>query len=299
MEIFEIYPNVLFVITGLVGLIFGSFLTVVAYRVPIMLGRSWREQCAKLEAEDAEPKHAVNQPFNLIKPNSICPECVGAVTARHKIPILSYILLRGCCAQCGTKISMSYPFIETITVILSLVVTWVFGPSWQLLLALPITWTLLVLSVIDIDHKLLPDSITLPLMWAGLLASLFRTGGDVIFTNASSSVVGAAAGYLSLWGTYQVFKLVTGKEGMGYGDFKLLSALGAWLGWQLLPLVIMLSAAAGAVIGTIMIALGQSSREKPIPFGPYLAMAGWIALLWGGELMESYLLIMGWPRSWG
>ena len=299
MEIFEIYPNALFVITGLVGLIFGSFLTVVTYRVPIMLGRAWREQYVELEVGDVEPEHTVSRPFNLIKPNSVCPECSGAITARHNIPILSYILLKGCCTQCGTKISVFYPFIETTTVILSLVVAWVFGPSWQLLFALPITWTLLALSVIDINHKLLPDSITLPLMWAGLLASLFQIGGDVIFTNVSSSVIGAAAGYLSLWGTYQVFKLMTGKEGIGYGDFKLLGALGAWLGWQLLPLIIMLSAGVGAVIGTTMIVLGQNSRETPIPFGPYLAVAGWMALLWGEELMESYLLLMGWPGSWG
>lgn len=294
MEFFETYPTALFVVTGLVGLIFGSFLNVVAYRVPIMLGRAWREQCAELEAENVpEPAHAAGKPFNLIKPNSACSECGSAIGARHNIPILSYILLSGCCAQCGTKISVRYPFIEAATAILSLVVAWVFGPSWQLLLALPITWTLLALSVIDINNKLLPDSMTLPLMWAGLLASLFQPGGDVIFTDVSSSVIGAVAGYLSLWSVYQTFKLVTGKEGMGYGDFKLLGALGAWLGWQLLPLVIMLSAAGGAVIGTAMIVLGGNSRETPIPFGPYLAGAGWIALLWGEELTGSYLLLLG------
>ncbi|MEE8543382.1 MAG: A24 family peptidase, partial [Gammaproteobacteria bacterium] len=172
------------------------------------------------------------------------------------------------------------------------IVAWIFGPTWQMVFALPITWTLLALAVIDIDHKLLPDSITLPLLWAGLLASAIRVDGEAIFTDVTSSVIGAAAGYLSLWSVYHVFKLVTGKEGMGYGDFKLLAALGAWLGWQLLPLVILLSATVGAIIGTTLILLGGASRETPIPFGPYLAAAGWIALLWGEELTGMYTLLL-------
>jgi leader peptidase (prepilin peptidase)/N-methyltransferase len=290
VEIFEAFPAALFLVAGLVGLLIGSFLNVVAYRVPIMMGRAWREQCAALQDEDLpEPAHAVGKPFNLVKPDSACPGCGGAVAAYHNIPIISYLLLRGRCAHCGTGISARYPLIEGLTAVLSLIVAWVFGPSWQLLFALPITWTLLALAVIDIDHKLLPDSMTLPLMWAGLLVSLFRSDDGVIFTDVTSSVIGAAAGYLALWSVYQAFKLVTGKEGMGYGDFKLLAALGAWLGWQLLPLVIMLSAAVGAIIGTAMIALGGTSRETPIPFGPYLAAAGWIALLWGEQLTGMYL----------
>jgi leader peptidase (prepilin peptidase)/N-methyltransferase len=293
VEIFEAFPAALFLVAGLVGLLIGSFLNVVAYRVPIMMGRAWREQCAALQDEDLpEPAHAVGKPFNLVKPDSACPGCGGAVAAYHNIPIISYLLLRGRCAHCGTGISARYPLIEGLTAVLSLIVAWVFGPSWQLLFALPITWTLLALAVIDIDHKLLPDSMTLPLMWAGLLVSLFRSDDGVIFTDVTSSVIGAAAGYLALWSVYQAFKLVTGKEGMGYGDFKLLAALGAWLGWQLLPLVIMLSAAVGAIIGTAMIALGGTSRETPIPFGPYLAAAGWIALLWGEQLTGMYLQLI-------
>jgi leader peptidase (prepilin peptidase)/N-methyltransferase len=293
VEIFEIFPGALFLLVGFVGLIVGSFLNVVAYRVPIMMGRAWREQCAELQAEElVEPPHAVGKPFNLVTPNSACPKCGGAVAARHNIPVLSFLLLRGRCAHCQAKISPRYPLIEGSAALLSLIVAWNFGPTWQMVFALPITWTLLALAVIDIDHKLLPDSMTLPLLWAGLLASVVRFDGGVLFTDVTSSVIGAAAGYLSLWSVYQVFKLVTGKEGMGYGDFKLLAALGAWVGWQLLPLVILLSAAVGAIIGTTLILLGGASRETPIPFGPYLAAAGWIALLWGEELARMYALLL-------
>jgi leader peptidase (prepilin peptidase) / N-methyltransferase len=280
-------------VAGLLGLLVGSFLNVVAYRVPIMMGRSWRQQCAELTSEDfPEPEHAVGKPFNLVKPDSSCPHCGGAVAAYQNIPVISYLLLRGRCAHCQTKISPRYPLVEAFAALLSLVVAATYGPSWQTAFALPVTWTLLALSLIDIDHKLLPDTMTLPLLWAGLLASLVTTDGNVIFSDVSSSVIGAAAGYLSLWSVYQLFKLVTGKEGMGYGDFKLLAALGAWVGWQLLPLIILLSAAVGAIVGTAMILLGGNSRETPIPFGPYLAAAGWIGLLWGEPLMSSYLQLL-------
>jgi len=293
VELFKIFPGAVYLVSGLVGLIVGSFLNVVAYRIPIMLGRAWREQCAELQAKDLhEPPHAVGKPFNLVTPNSTCPRCGGAVAARHNIPVISFLALRGRCAHCDAKISPRYSLIEGLTAVLSLIVAWVFGPTWQLVFALPITWTLLALAVIDIDHKLLPDSITLPLLWAGLLASLFRSTGGVIFTDVTSSVIGAAAGYLCLWSVYQVFKLATGKEGMGYGDFKLLAALGAWLGWQLLPLIILLSATVGAIIGTAMIVIEGNSRETQIPFGPYLAAAGWIALLWGTELTRMYAQLM-------
>ena len=289
MEIFAAFPGAHFIIAGFVGLIVGSFLNVVAYRVPIMLGRAWREQCAELDTEDLpEPAHAVGKPFNLLTPNSTCPGCGNPISAHHNIPVLSFLFLRGRCASCASRISPRYPIIEAIAGILSLTAAWVFGPSWQLILALPFTWTLLALAVIDIDHTLLPDSMTLPLMWAGLLASLFVVDGAVIFTDVTSSVIGAAAGYLALWSVYQIFKLATGKEGMGYGDFKLLAAIGAWMGWQMLPLVIMLSAAVGTIVGTAMIVFGGNSRETPIPFGPYLAAAGWIALLWGSELTTWY-----------
>ena len=280
-------------VAGLMGLLVGSFLNVVAYRVPIMMGRSWRQQCSELTSEDfPEPKHAVGKPFNLVKPDSSCPQCGGAVAAYQNIPVISYLLLRGRCAHCQTKISPRYPLVEAFAALLSLVVAATYGPSWQMAFALPVTWTLLALSLIDIDHKLLPDTMTLPLLWAGLLASLVTTDGNVIFSDVSSSVIGAAAGYLSLWSVYQLFKLITGKEGMGYGDFKLLAALGAWVGWQLLPLIILLSAAVGAIVGIAMILLGGNSRETPIPFGPYLAAAGWIALLWGEQLMSSYLQLL-------
>lgn len=293
VEIFENFPGALFLVAGLVGLIVGSFLNVVAYRVPVMMGRAWRKQCAELQAEELpEPPHAVGKPFNLFTPRSACPQCGGAVAAHHNIPVLSFLLLRGRCAHCQARISLRYPVIESLAALLSLIVAWNFGATWQMLFALPITWALLVLAVIDFDHKLLPDSITLPLLWAGLLLSLIRIDGGVVFTDVTSSVSGAAAGYLSLWSVSQVFKWVTGKEGMGYGDFKLLAALGAWLGWQLLPLVILLSATVGAIIGTAMILLGGTSRETPIPFGPYLATAGWIALLWGEELTAMYLQLM-------
>ena len=290
MQIFEIFPGAHFVIAGLVGLIVGSFLNVVAYRIPVMLGRAWRQQYAEFdENEFPEPAHAVDKTFNLITPNSTCPGCGNAIAPHHNIPVLSYLLLRGRCANCGSRISLRYPIVEAIAGIMSLVAAWVFGPTWQLVLALPITWALITLAVIDIDTTLLPDSMTLPLMWAGLLASLFAVDGEVLFTDVRSSVAGAAAGYLALWSVYQVFKLATGKEGMGYGDFKLLAALGAWLGWQLLPLVIMLSAAVGTVFGTAMILFGNRPRETPIPFGPYLAAAGWIALLWGHDITNWYV----------
>jgi leader peptidase (prepilin peptidase)/N-methyltransferase len=204
------------------------------------------------------------------------------------VPVVSFLLLRGRCASCGVKISPRYPVVETFAALLGLVVAHAFGPTWQMLAALGFTWTLLALTLIDLDHKLLPDSLTLPLLWAGLLLNILPIGGTAPFTDLYSSVIGAAAGYLSLWSVYQLFKLATGKEGMGYGDFKLLGAIGAWVGWQLLPLVILLSAAVGTVVGIGMIVIGGRSRQTPIPFGPYLAAAGWVALLWGERLVRLY-----------
>jgi leader peptidase (prepilin peptidase)/N-methyltransferase len=213
-----------------------------------------------------------------------------AIPAWHNIPVLSYLLLRGRCAECGVRISLRYPTVEAVAGMLALMVAWRFGASAATLAALGFSWTMLVLSVIDIDRQLLPDSLTLPLLWAGLMLSLAEPGGpgSVLFTDPRSSIIGATAGYLSLWSVYHLFKLATGKEGMGYGDFKLLAAIGAWLGWQILPIVILLSAAVGAVTGIMLILFAGHGRQTPIPFGPYLAAAGWIALMWGDSILASY-----------
>jgi leader peptidase (prepilin peptidase) / N-methyltransferase len=289
VEIFEVWPAALFLVTGLVGLVAGSFLNVVAYRVPIMMELGWRAQCADLESQPfTPPPHAKGKRFDLWWPPSACPSCGRAVAPQHNVPVLSFLWLRGKCAGCGFKISPRYPVVEACAALLGLVVAYAFGPTLQTVTALGFTWTLLALALVDIDHKLLPDSMTLPLLWAGLLVNAFPVHGAPLFTDLFSSVIGAAAGYTSLWLVYQLFKLATGKEGMGYGDFKLLAAIGAWVGWQLLPLVILLSAAVGAVVGIAMILIQGRSRHTPIPFGPYLAAAGWIALLWGERIVALY-----------
>jgi leader peptidase (prepilin peptidase)/N-methyltransferase len=295
MEIFVLWPAALLIGATLLGLVIGSFLNVVAYRLPLMMERDWRAQCAELTAEDDTlPEDARDPGFNLSRPRSRCGSCGSAIPAWHNIPIVSYLLLRGRCARCGAAISLRYPAVETAAGILALLVAWRFGASPATLAALGFTWTMLVLSIIDIDHQLLPDSLTLPLLWAGLILSLFEPGapGSSLFTDPHSSIIGAAAGYLSLWSVYHLFKLVTGKEGMGYGDFKLLAAIGAWLGWQILPLVILLSAAVGAVVGITLIMFAGHGRQTPIPFGPYLAAAGWIALMWGDRILKAYTALL-------
>jgi leader peptidase (prepilin peptidase) / N-methyltransferase len=288
VEIFEAWPVTLFVVAGLLGLVVGSFLNVVAYRIPIMMDRAWRAQCKDLESEAfTPPPHVAGAArFDLWWPPSACPGCGAAIAARHNVPVLGFLWLRGRCANCGLTISPRYPVVEGFAAILGLVVAYVFGPTWHTVAALGFTWTLLALTLIDLDHKLLPDSLTLPLLWAGLLVNV--PIGDMGFAPLASSVLGAAAGYLALWSVYKLFKLVTGKEGMGYGDFKLLAAIGAWLGWQLLPVVILLSAVVGSIVGLALIAFGGRSSQTAIPFGPYLAAAGWIALLWGERLMQLY-----------
>lgn len=292
VEIFEIWPAALLVFTGAVGLIAGSFLNVVAYRLPIMMDRSWRRQCAELQSEPAAPAppHAgtPEQTFNLWWPRSACPGCGAPVTALQNVPVLSFLWLRGKCAHCAAKIPARYPIVEAVAAVLGIVVAHELGATWQTAAALGFTWTLLALTLIDLDHHLLPDSMTLPLLWAGLLLAAFGPRANPLFVDLHSAVVGAAAGYLALWSVYQLFKLATGKEGMGYGDFKLLAALGAWLGWQMLPLVIVLSAAVGTIVGIGMIVFGGHSRSTPIPFGPYLAGAGFVALLWGDRLVRLY-----------
>jgi len=290
VEIFTLWPVALFVLIGVLGLLAGSFLNVVAYRIPIMMERAWRSQCADLQsqASTAPPHAAAGNRFDLWWPPSACPGCGTAIAAQHNVPVLGYLWLRGQCAHCGAKISPRYPVVEASAGLLGVIVAYLFGPTWPMVAALGFSWMLLALTLIDLDHKLLPDSLTLPLLWAGLLLNAGLVGGEPLFATLQASVIGAAAGYLALWSVYQLFKLATGKEGMGYGDFKLLAAIGAWVGWQLLPLVILLSAVVGSVVGIAMIVFGGRSSQTAIPFGPYLAAAGWIALLWGERLVQAY-----------
>ena len=269
-------------IIGIIGLMVGSFLNVVIYRLPIMMQRGWKQECQ--EFLELPVSGQAEETFNLALPGSHCPACNAEIKAIQNIPVLSYLLLKGKCANCQTSISIRYPVIEALTGVLSVVVAYLLGSQIETLFGLILTWTLIALSGIDFDHQLLPDNITLPILWLGLFLSLFN-----IFTDPVSSIIGAIAGYLFLWTIYQLFKLLTGKEGMGYGDFKLLALFGAWLGWQYLPLIILLSSLVGAIIGTSMIIFVQRDKNVPIPFGPYLAIAGWIALLWGEQINTLYL----------
>lgn len=273
------------VLAGIIGLLVGSFLNVVIYRLPVMLQRSWRKECLDYLQMEAEPE---GEPFNLSLPLSRCPKCQSPIKPYQNIPVISYVFLKGQCAHCKNPISIRYPLIEAFTATLSVLVAWHFGYTPQAGFALLLTWCLIALSFIDIDHQLLPDNITLPMLWLGLLLSLFG-----LYTDVNASVIGAIAGYMVLWLVYQAFKLATGKEGMGYGDFKLLALFGAWLGWQTLPMIILLSSLVGAVIGITMIIFAKQDHNKPIPFGPYLAAAGWIALLWGNDLNRLYLTSVG------
>lgn len=289
----------LLAVTAVFSLLIGSFLNVAIYRLPVMLQRGWRSDCREFleldapssdekagdsEAKTATETTATGKPFNLWSPASHCPHCQHPVTPLENIPIVSYLLLRGRCSDCKTPISVRYPLIELLTAVLSVVVIAHFGATLQGAAALLLTWLLITLSFIDIDHQLLPDNLTLPWLWVGMLLSLYS-----VFSTPTDSIIGALAGYLSLWTVYQLFKLLTGKEGMGYGDFKLLALFGAWLGWQAVPIIILLSSVVGAVVGGgIMLIRGQD-RNIPIPFGPYLAIAGWIALLWGDRIIATWL----------
>ena len=287
MTIFELLytSQPLFISTvAVLGLLIGSFLNVVIYRLPIMMEREWQSQCNELSGKPSQQ----NDIFTLSKPRSRCPNCNHAISMFENIPVISYLVLAGKCKECKTSIPKRYPIIEMLTGILSGVIAYYFGFEWTCLGALLLTWSLIALTFIDVDHQLLPDSITLPLLWLGIFFNLFNH-----FTTLQSSVVGAIAGYLSLWLVFQTFKLVTGKEGMGYGDFKLLAALGAWLGWAFLPSIILLSSLVGAVVGLTLLALRQHQRDIPIPFGPYLAAAGWIALVWGDTINSTYLRFAG------
>lgn len=279
---------------ALLGLVIGSFLNVVIHRLPLVLERDWRRQCHEL-LSPGEPAPDEGPAFNLLRPRSACPSCRTPIRARHNIPLLGYLVLGGRCAACRAPISVRYPLVEAGTGVLSALVVLRFGLSLEAAGALLLVWSLIALAVIDLDHQILPDVITLPLLWAGMLLALVgeQTGDFLVLADLHSSVIGAMAGYLSLWLVYHGFRLVTGKEGMGYGDFKLLGALGAWLGWQALPLVILLSAAVGATVGIALIVLRGRDRQLPLPFGPYLAAAGLVALLWGGPLTEAYLRFSG------
>lgn len=283
----------------IMGLLIGSFLNVVIYRLPIMLERGWRAQAMEvLQPAGEGPVGAAHAPFNLSTPPSACPACKAPIRAWQNIPVLSWLLLRARCGACGAPISARYPLVEFATAALSAWVAWHFGAGVTALCALGVSWCLIALTGIDIDHQLLPDGITLPLLWGGLLAAVLigPTSGLPLPVAPRDAIIGAAAGYLSLWLIFHAFKLITGKEGMGYGDFKLYGAIGAWLGWKILPLVILLAAAAGAVIGIAMIVLRGRDRAAPMPFGPYLAIAGWIAMLYGDPLVNAYLRVSGLGR---
>jgi leader peptidase (prepilin peptidase)/N-methyltransferase len=314
----------------LIGLVVGSFLNVVIYRLPIMMEREWRAQAAELVpaevaaavgAAAAEnnaatatrsgmpagptppleapiPTTATLPKFTLSTPRSACPSCNAPIRAWQNIPLASWLALRGRCAACKTRISIRYPLVELATGVLSAWAAWHFGFGAAAACAVVVTWALIALTGIDIDHQLLPDSITMPLLWAGLVAAVVVGHADLVSLPVSprDAILGAAAGYLSLWLVFHAFRLVTGKEGMGYGDFKLFGALGAWLGWKLLPLIILLSAATGAVLGIAMIAFRGRDRAAPMPFGPYLAAAGWLAMMYGEALMNTYLRLSGLQR---
>ena len=280
ITIFEQSPWAYYLFILIIGLLVGSFLNVVIYRLPLMMQREWRSDCREfLELPaDEEPEK-----LNLMLPRSRCGQCGHQITALENIPLISYLLLKGRCSSCKTHISIQYPLVELFTGIVSVIIALNFGVSLQALFALILSWSLIAASGIDITHKLLPDSITLPLLWLGILLGYFS-----VFIDLETSVIGAMAGYLSLWSVYITFKLITGKEGMGHGDFKLLAMLGAWMGWEILFVIILTSSLVGATIGISMILLKKTSRATQIPFGPYLAAAGWLSLLYGEQLNKFY-----------
>ncbi|PLW70363.1 prepilin peptidase [Pseudohalioglobus lutimaris] len=267
------------------GLVVGSFLNVVIHRLPIMMEARWRGDCCELLELERE---ATDPVLTLSTPNSHCPNCKAAIRAWQNIPVFSYLFLGGKCARCSVAISPRYPLVELVTGLLTLSLILQFPASAGLLGAMLLTWSLVALTMIDVDHQLLPDDITLPLIWLGLLFNISGT-----YVSLTDAVIGAMAGYMVLWSVYWLFKLLTGKEGMGYGDFKLLAALGAWLGWQALPSIILLSSVVGALVGITLMIFKRRDKDVPMPFGPYLAAAGWIALMWGDEISAAYLSTVG------
>ena len=293
-DYFQANPSFFFFSVFLMSLMVGSFLNVVIYRFPIMLKTEWKSDCIGFLSEELDQEISVasvdtEETFNLSVPRSRCPSCGHKITALENIPVISWLFLKGRCSECGSKISIRYPIIELTTALLSVLVADTYGVQWFTLAALFLTWALIALTMIDFDTQLLPDNITLPFLWLGILLSLLHISPISLET----SVIGAMAGYLSLWSVYQIFKLVTGKEGMGFGDFKLLAVLGAWLGWQSLPLILLLSALVGAIIGISLILFLGRDKNIPIPFGPYLAAAGFISLLWGKQIQQAYFNFVG------
>lgn len=274
----------------ILGLLVGSFLNVVIYRLPVMFKREWRVDCCQYLEENYSAKIELDtskepsESFNLVKPDSTCPRCGHKIRAWENIPVISYIFLKAKCSNCNTPISLRYPMVEIFSAVTVSLCAWHFGFSLAGFAAIVLTWALISLALIDYDTQYLPDQITLPFLWLGLLLNLNET-----FTTIESSIIGAVAGYLSLWSIHHLFKLITKKEGMGYGDFKLLALLGAWMGWEFLPAIVIISSLVGSIIGISLILLKKHQREIPIPFGPYLAIAGWITLLWGNEINYAYL----------
>ena len=283
LQLLEASPVFFIIATGALGLVVGSFLNVVIHRLPIMMNTAWTLECQE-HLGDTPAELAEQTRFNLLTPASRCPHCGHRIGAIENIPVISYLFLKGRCSECAAPISPRYPIVEAVTAILSVITALHFGYSLQTIMALLFTWALVPLFLIDFDHQILPDSITLPLLWGGLFLSLFD-----VFVDSHASIIGAVAGYLSLWSIYHLFKLITGKEGMGYGDFKLLAAMGAWVGWQALPVVILFSSVVGAVIGILLVVTRGRDHSQPMPFGPFLAAAGWMTLLWGNDIIRLYL----------
>ncbi|WP_370981307.1 A24 family peptidase [Agaribacterium sp. ZY112] len=276
---------------GVFSLLVGSFLNVVIYRLPISMMKGWRKECREFLTENdglSFEKEPEEETFNVAFPRSHCPSCKQLIPAWCNIPLISYLLLKGRCLRCKTKISFRYPFVELLTAATGGFCFWHYGLSYETAVLMLFSWTLICLTYIDIDHQLLPDQLTLPLLWLGLALNINGT-----FVDLESAVYGAMAGYLSLWSIYWLFKLLTGKEGMGFGDFKLLAALGAWAGWQVLPTIILLSSLVGAIFGIANILMSGKDKNTPMPFGPYLAIAGWLAFFWGTDIQNWYLGLLG------
>ncbi len=286
LDFLRVSPTAFIVTASVAGLLIGSFLNVVIHRLPKMMERDWKSQIDDYLQQDTPAATTPSQQskYNLVVPRSACPSCGHEISAIENIPIISYLAIGGKCRGCKAPISSRYPLVEALTGIISGLLAWRFGFGLPAVAAIVFAWAMISLTFIDFDTQLLPDDITLPLLWLGLLFNMGNT-----FTDLSSAVLGAILGYLALWSVYWLFKLATRKEGMGYGDFKLLAAIGAWLGWSMLPLVIMLSAGVGAVVGISLMLFTKHGRDTPIPFGPYLAAAGMIALVWGKQISQAYL----------